>query len=402
MRGEATSAQIGGFLSRSGSRERRWTRSPAAPRPCASTSFRSSPPALTSWTRPGRAATGRIRSTSRLRPRSWPQPRVPAWPSMGTGRCRPPPARPTSSRRSVSCSSSTRRGSPGRSTSSASASCSLRRTIPPCATPLRCGASRHAHDFQRPRPAHESRPRPGADCRRLLRRPRADDRRRPRQPRCASRLRRARRRGNRRLSPAGVNLVYEVVDGELHKREIDPLDLGIERCGDEDLRGGAPAENAAMIRAVFAGEPGHDATRSSSTPRGRLQRRGTLPTSARASKARARPSIPAPRGPSGRAGRVLARGEGRLVGRFRDALAAPGLTRSPRSSGARRRRAISARTPTRSRSPPGSKAPVPPPSPSSWTSASGARSPISWTRGRPPTFLSWPRASSPPRKSSAC
>ena len=58
------------------------------------------------------------------------------------------------------------------------------------------------------------------------------------------------------LSPAGVNLVYEVVDGELHKREIDPLDLGIERCGDEDLRGGAPAENAAMIRAVFAGEPG--------------------------------------------------------------------------------------------------------------------------------------------------
>jgi len=58
------------------------------------------------------------------------------------------------------------------------------------------------------------------------------------------------------LSPAGVNLVYEVVDGELHKREIDPLDLGIERCGDEDLRGGAPAENAAMIRAVFAGEHG--------------------------------------------------------------------------------------------------------------------------------------------------
>ena len=58
------------------------------------------------------------------------------------------------------------------------------------------------------------------------------------------------------LSPAGVNLVYEVVDGELHRREIDPLDLGIERCADEDLRGGAPAENAAMIRAVFAGEPG--------------------------------------------------------------------------------------------------------------------------------------------------
>ena len=55
------------------------------------------------------------------------------------------------------------------------------------------------------------------------------------------------------LSPAGPNLVYEVADGAVRRREIDPLDLGIERCRPEDLRGGTPAENAARIRAVFDG-----------------------------------------------------------------------------------------------------------------------------------------------------
>jgi anthranilate phosphoribosyltransferase len=58
------------------------------------------------------------------------------------------------------------------------------------------------------------------------------------------------------LSPAGPNLVCEVVDGGVHEREIDPLELGVPRCATEDLRGGSPAENAAAIRAVFAGEDG--------------------------------------------------------------------------------------------------------------------------------------------------
>lgn len=58
------------------------------------------------------------------------------------------------------------------------------------------------------------------------------------------------------LSPAGPNLVCEVVDGGVRRREIDPLDLGLERCREDELRGGSPAENAAMIRAVFAGENG--------------------------------------------------------------------------------------------------------------------------------------------------
>ena len=56
------------------------------------------------------------------------------------------------------------------------------------------------------------------------------------------------------LSPAGPNLVCEVVDGAVHERTIDPLDLGIARCAPEELRGGSPEQNAAVIRAVFAGE----------------------------------------------------------------------------------------------------------------------------------------------------
>ena len=58
------------------------------------------------------------------------------------------------------------------------------------------------------------------------------------------------------LSPAGPNQVAEVVDGEVRERAIDPLELGIERCAPEELRGGGPAENAAAIRDVLAGSDG--------------------------------------------------------------------------------------------------------------------------------------------------
>jgi anthranilate phosphoribosyltransferase len=58
------------------------------------------------------------------------------------------------------------------------------------------------------------------------------------------------------LSPAGPNLVHEVVDGEVHGREIDPLDLGVPRCDPDELRGGTAEENAAAIREVFAGAGG--------------------------------------------------------------------------------------------------------------------------------------------------
>jgi anthranilate phosphoribosyltransferase len=58
------------------------------------------------------------------------------------------------------------------------------------------------------------------------------------------------------LSPVGPNLVCEVVDGGVREREIDPLELGLPRCDPDELRGGSPAENAAALRAVFAGENG--------------------------------------------------------------------------------------------------------------------------------------------------
>ena len=58
------------------------------------------------------------------------------------------------------------------------------------------------------------------------------------------------------LSPAGPNFVCEVVNGGVRARNIDPLEFGLERCDLGELRGGSPQDNAAAIRAVFAGENG--------------------------------------------------------------------------------------------------------------------------------------------------
>ena len=53
------------------------------------------------------------------------------------------------------------------------------------------------------------------------------------------------------LSPAGPNVVAEVVDGGVRDRQIDPVDLGIPRCAISELAGGTPKENASVIRAIF-------------------------------------------------------------------------------------------------------------------------------------------------------
>jgi anthranilate phosphoribosyltransferase len=58
------------------------------------------------------------------------------------------------------------------------------------------------------------------------------------------------------LSPAGPNLVCEVHEGTVTQREIDPLDLGVPRCDPDELRGGSAAENAERIREVFQGGNG--------------------------------------------------------------------------------------------------------------------------------------------------
>jgi anthranilate phosphoribosyltransferase len=58
------------------------------------------------------------------------------------------------------------------------------------------------------------------------------------------------------LSPAGPNLVCEVVDGAVRRREIDPARFGVPRCRPSELRGGSPAENARTIREILGGAPG--------------------------------------------------------------------------------------------------------------------------------------------------
>jgi anthranilate phosphoribosyltransferase len=58
------------------------------------------------------------------------------------------------------------------------------------------------------------------------------------------------------LSPCGPNLVWEVEGGTVREYELDPLDLGIERCDPEELRGGDPQTNAAALREVLAGANG--------------------------------------------------------------------------------------------------------------------------------------------------
>jgi anthranilate phosphoribosyltransferase len=58
------------------------------------------------------------------------------------------------------------------------------------------------------------------------------------------------------LSPCGPNLVCEVEGGRVSEYELDPLDLGIERCDPDELRGGDPQANAAALRAVLGGADG--------------------------------------------------------------------------------------------------------------------------------------------------
>ena len=58
------------------------------------------------------------------------------------------------------------------------------------------------------------------------------------------------------LSPSGPNVVCEVVAGEVRERTIDPRDLGIDRCDPGELQGGTPAENAITTREILAGAAG--------------------------------------------------------------------------------------------------------------------------------------------------
>ena len=58
------------------------------------------------------------------------------------------------------------------------------------------------------------------------------------------------------LSTTGPNEVWEVHDGTVHHTVVDPEDLGLARASLADLRGGDAADNAAITRAMLAGERG--------------------------------------------------------------------------------------------------------------------------------------------------
>ncbi len=56
------------------------------------------------------------------------------------------------------------------------------------------------------------------------------------------------------LSPAGPNLVCEIDEGRVRSYQLDPEDLGIRRCDPRGLRGADPELNARALRDVLEGE----------------------------------------------------------------------------------------------------------------------------------------------------
>jgi anthranilate phosphoribosyltransferase len=58
------------------------------------------------------------------------------------------------------------------------------------------------------------------------------------------------------LSVAGPSRVLEILDGKRAEYQLDPGALGLARADPGAVRGGSPAENAAIAREVLAGAPG--------------------------------------------------------------------------------------------------------------------------------------------------
>ncbi|MCB2223643.1 MAG: anthranilate phosphoribosyltransferase [Actinobacteria bacterium] len=58
------------------------------------------------------------------------------------------------------------------------------------------------------------------------------------------------------LTTAGTSFIYRLKDGAVTHAEFTPEDFGVARAVRSDLAGGDAAENAAITRAVLAGEPG--------------------------------------------------------------------------------------------------------------------------------------------------
>lgn len=58
------------------------------------------------------------------------------------------------------------------------------------------------------------------------------------------------------LSTTGPSTVWVAAGGEVSETTFDPAELGLPRATLDDLRGGDPAHNASVARAVLAGQPG--------------------------------------------------------------------------------------------------------------------------------------------------
>ena len=59
------------------------------------------------------------------------------------------------------------------------------------------------------------------------------------------------------ISLSAPTSVCEICDGWYKSYVITPEDFGFARCTKDDLKGGAPEENAAITRAILSGEKGH-------------------------------------------------------------------------------------------------------------------------------------------------
>jgi anthranilate phosphoribosyltransferase len=58
------------------------------------------------------------------------------------------------------------------------------------------------------------------------------------------------------ISLSGETLVAEVREGEIKRYRVAPEDFGVAPASLDAIRGGSPAENAAILQSIFAGEPG--------------------------------------------------------------------------------------------------------------------------------------------------
>lgn len=58
------------------------------------------------------------------------------------------------------------------------------------------------------------------------------------------------------LTTTGHSRIWEISRGDIHEHDLDPRDLGIKRASIDDLIGGSPAENAAVVHRILDGETG--------------------------------------------------------------------------------------------------------------------------------------------------